>query len=55
MNNQELAEQVRQALINVENAQRECVLEGLEIQRFKYVINHLNEAIELLELKEPWV
>lgn len=55
MNSKELAEQLKNVLENVEAEQRKCVLNGLEINKFKYVIDHLNDAIELLEAKEPWV
>lgn len=55
MNNKELAEQLKQVLQAVQYEQRACLLDGVEINKLKFIIDHLEAAIDLLEVKEPWV
>lgn len=55
MNSKEIAKQIRNVLNIVEEEQRKCQLNGLEIQKYRFVIDHLNDAIDLLDIQEPWV
>lgn len=55
MQSKQIAQMLRNVLEQVELEQHKCRLNGVEINKYKYVIDHLTDAIELLDAKEPWV
>lgn len=54
MNNKEIANQLRNLLHQVKLNQANCDIESLEINKLKMVIDHLDAAIDLLDIQEPW-
>ena len=54
MNEKEIARVLRNLLYWTKQNQANCKVDGPEINKLKYVIDHLDAALDLLEPQEPW-
>ena len=55
MNSKEIAKQLTGLLHQVKVNQTKCQVDSLEINKLRMVIDHLDAAIDLLDIQEPWV
>ena len=55
MGNKEIAQQLRALQKEVRNNQLHCTIDSPNLIKLGYVIDHLDAAIDLLDIQEPWV
>lgn len=54
MDKKEITKVLRNLVYWTKENQAKCKVDSLEIHKLKMVIDHLEAALELLDIQEPW-